>query len=76
MKRIRIGNDITLLWKVVDEEHEGGADDPIPYNPPMEIFQGKIYIQNGVKYRCTRDSGQPLTHDLSALVGLYVEQIN
>ena len=64
------------LWKVVDEEHEGGADDPIPYNPPMEIFKGKIYIQNGVKYRCTRDSGQPLTHDLSALVGLYVEQIN
>lgn len=61
------------LWKVVDEDHEGTSDDPIPYKPPMEIFNGKYYTQNGVKYRCTRDSGIPLSHDLSALVGLYVE---
>lgn len=63
------------LWKVVDEEHKGTIDDPIVYIPPMEIFKDKYYIQNGVIYKCTRDSGQPLTHDLSALVGLYVEKV-
>lgn len=63
------------LWKVVDEEHAGTIDDPIVYIPPMEIFKDKYYIQNGVKYKCTRNSEQPLTHDLSALVGLYVEKV-
>lgn len=63
------------LWKTVDEEHKGTIDDPISYIPPMEIFKDKYYIQNGVTYKCTRDSGQPLTHDLSALVGLYVETV-
>lgn len=63
------------LWKVVDEEHEGTIDDPIIYIPPMEIFKDKYYIQNGIKYKCTRNSEQPLIHDLSALVGLYVETI-
>ena len=48
------------------------ADDPIAYVPPMEIFNGKYYMQGGVKYLCTRDSGTALSHDLSALVGLYV----
>lgn len=27
-------------------------------------------------YLCTRDSGTALSHPLSALVGLYVEQVN
>ena len=63
------------LWKTVDEEHAGTIDDPISYIPPMEIFKDKYYIQNGVIYKCTRDSEQPLTHDLSALVGLYVETV-
>lgn len=53
----------------------GIIDDPIIYIPPMEIFKDKYYIQNGIKYKCTRNSEQPLTHDLSALVGLYVETI-
>lgn len=63
------------LWKVVDEDHKGTIDDPIVYIPPMEIFKDKYYIQNGIKYKCTRNSEQPLTHDLSALVGLYVEKV-
>lgn len=63
------------LWKVVDEEHAGTIEDPIIYIPPMEIFKDKYYIQNGIKYKCTRNSEQPLTHDLSALVGLYVEKV-
>mgnify|MGYP000027293605 CR=1 FL=1 len=63
------------LWAVIDEEHSGNADDVIPYTPPMEIFAGKYYSQNGVTYKCTRDSGIPLSHDLSALIGIYVELV-
>lgn len=61
------------LYEVIEEQHEGTSEDPIPYVPPMEIFGGKYYTQYGVKYRCTRDSLTALAHDLSALVGLYVE---
>ena len=63
------------LFSVVDETHAGTIDDPIPYETNMEIFEGKYYIQYDVVYLCTRSSGQPLYHDLSALVGHYVEEI-
>lgn len=62
------------LWKVVDEEHKGTIDDPIIYIPPMEIFKDKYYTQSKVLYKCIRDSGQPLSHNLSDLVGNYVEK--
>lgn len=65
--------DTASLYEVVEKEHEGTMEDPIPYMPPMEIFEGKYYIQNDVVYRCTRDSGVSLSHDLSDLIGLYVE---
>jgi hypothetical protein len=61
------------LYEVVNEEHEGTIEDPIPYIPPMEIFNGKYYLQNGVTYKCIRDSGTALAHDLSSLIGIYVE---
>lgn len=63
------------LWKTVDVEHEGTLEDPIVYIPPMQLYNGKYYKQNDIVYKCTRDSGIPLTHDLSALVGLYVELV-
>lgn len=63
------------LYEAIDKEHSGEADDPIPYTPPMEIFNGKHYTEDGVVYRCTRDSGTALSHKLSALVGLYVEEV-
>ena len=63
------------LFSKVDEGHSGTIDDPIPYEPNMEIYNGLYYIQNGVVYRCFRDSGQPLYHDLSVLVGVYVEVV-
>lgn len=62
------------LWKRVDEEHAGTKDDPIPYAPPMEIFKDKYYTQSKVLYKCIRDSGQPLSHNLPDLVGNYVEK--
>ncbi len=61
------------LYEVIEVEPSGTKSDPISYTPPMEIFKGKYYTQGGVLYRCTRDSGQALSHDLAALVGLYVE---
>lgn len=71
----RPGPATASLWKVVDEEHAGTIADPIPYVTPMELFNGKYYRQDGVVYKCTRDSGIPLVQDLSALVGLYVELV-
>lgn len=67
------GIETSSIWKRVEKEHKGNAEDPIPYAPPMEIFEGKYYTQDEVKYKCTRDSGIPLTHNLADLVGLYVE---
>lgn len=65
----------SALYEVVEREHSGEADDPIPYAPPMEIFEGKHYVEDGIIYRCTRDSGVALSHSLSALVGIYVEEV-
>ena len=61
------------LYEVIEVEPAGTQDDPIQYTPPMEIFNGKYYTQGGVLYKCTSDSGQALSHNLSDLIGLYVE---
>jgi hypothetical protein len=63
------------LFSKVDETHAGTIEDPILYDGNMEIFNGLYYIQNDVVYHCIRDSGIPLQHDLSALVGNYVEVV-
>lgn len=64
------------LYEVINYQHEGTIDDPIPYVPPMEIFSDKYYVQHDIIYRCTRDSLTALSHDLSDLIGLYVEPIS
>lgn len=65
--------DTASLYEVIELLPTGEKDDPIPYTPPMEIFSGKYYTQDEVLYICIRDSGTALTHNLSDLVGLYVE---
>ena len=67
------GQGTESVYTRIDESHAGTLEDPIPYEGNMELFSGKYYSQDGVVYRCTRDSGQPLYHKLSELVGLYVE---
>ena len=63
------------LFSKVDETHKGTKEDPIPFTGNMEIYSGLYYTQNGVKYYCFRDSGQPLYHDLALLVDVYVEVV-
>ena len=69
------GNGTESIFVVIDKEHAGTLEDPIPYEGNMELFNGKYYIQHEVVYLCTRDSGAPLYHDLSSLVGIYVEEV-
>lgn len=67
--------DTASLYEAIDKEHAGTEADPIPYTPPMEIFEGKYYVEADVVYRCTRNSDVALTHNLSDLVGVYVESL-
>lgn len=66
---------VPALWKVLEVEHNGTVEDPIPYVTGMEIFSGKYYTENNVLYLCIRDSGTPLYHNLANLIGLYVEVV-
>lgn len=65
--------DTAALYEVIVEGHEGTADDPIPFTPPMEIYADKYYVQDGVVYRCIRNSEIALSYNLADLIGLYVE---
>ena len=69
------GTGTESLYKVVQEEHAGTQDDPIPYAGNMELEEGKYYTQDNVTYLCTRSTGQPVYHALAELVGLYVEVV-
>ena len=61
------------LYAVIDEDHAGTQADPIPYDGNMVLENGKYYSQDGVVYKCTRDTGNPVYHALRDLVGHYVE---
>ena len=63
------------LWEEVCESHTGAEDDPIPYEGNMALEAGLYYVQDGVWYRCIRDTGNPVYHRLEELVGLYVEEV-
>ena len=62
------------LWTEICESHAGTEDDPIPYSGNMALESGKYYIQDGVVYRCTRDTINPVYNALADLIGLYVEK--
>lgn len=56
--------------------HEGSKEDPIPWEPNMQLYQGKYYTEAEVLYLCTRDSGIPLNYSLAELVDQYVAVVN
>ena len=63
------------LWARINETHTGDLSDPIPYDGNMALENGRHYIQNGVIYRCVRDTEIPVYASLAELVGLYVEAV-
>ena len=63
------------LYAEVCETHAGTLDDPIPYSGNMALELGKYYIQDYTIYKCTRDTVNPVYHNLPDLVGLYVEEV-
>lgn len=63
------------LWEQINETHAGTLEDPIPYDGNMALTAGLYYHQDYVIYRCIRDTGNPVYHALSDLVGLYVEKV-
>lgn len=65
--------DTASLWEVIDVEHAGTLEDPIPYDQTMTVYNGKYYLEEGIIYKCIRDSGQPLYATCASLVGNYFE---
>lgn len=63
------------LWEQINETHTGDLADPIPYKGNMALSAGLHYIQDGVIYRCIRDTVNPVYNALADLVGLYVETV-
>lgn len=61
------------LWEVIDVSHAGTLEDPIPYDQTMTVYNGKYYLEDGITYKCVRDSGQPLYATCASLVGNYFE---
>ena len=67
--------DTASLWEVIDVEHVGTLEDPIPYDQTMTVYNGKYYLEDGITYKCVRDSGQPLYASCASLVGNYFEVV-
>ena len=61
------------LFKVVQVEAEGAVDDAIIWEQGMVLEEGKYYMDGDVKYKCIRDSINPLWYPLEVLVDNYVE---
>lgn len=62
------------LFTVIDVDHAGTADDPIPWAVNMECSAGKVYSWNGGAYLCIRDSGIALAYTPDQLIGQYFEE--
>mgnify|MGYP003302057351 CR=1 FL=1 len=59
------------LYMIIDREHEGTLEDPIPWRGNMECFLGKYYIEDGILYECIRDSGIALQYKVIELIDNY-----
>lgn len=66
---------IPALWDVIDVEHAGTLEDPIPYDPNMVVYNGKYYTYDGIVYKCIRDSGIPLYTTPDTLLNNYFELV-
>lgn len=58
--------DTAALYEVVQAEHTGTLDDPIPYAQNMALELDKYYTQGGILYICYNPM-QPMPFDLDVL---------
>lgn len=63
------------LCEVIDVEHSGTAEDPIPWAVNMQCYNGKYYTFDNVLYLCIRDSGIALAYTPDQLLGNYFELV-
>ena len=68
-----IPRNAVSLFKVVQVESEGTEEDAIQWMQGMVLEEGRFYMDGDVKYKCIRNSGNPLYYSLDVLVGNYVE---
>lgn len=62
---------------VINAEHEGTLEDPIPWTPNMRPEKDKYYVEGSLIAKCIEDPGQPLYNKLSELCpGRYFEKVN
>ena len=73
---------VPALWAVINVEHDGSVEDPIPAAAGMEYVYGRIYLdpKDGKLYRCSRigsmDGETVILHYLpNELVGQYFEAV-
>ena len=66
------GQGTESLFVVIDKEHAGTLEDPIPFDGNMELFEGKYYMEDDVLYLCIRNSGNPIYNALKDLDNIYV----
>lgn len=55
------------LYAIINEEHEGTLEDPIPYQQQMAIEKGKYYIQYDVVYIAIQNMPTGMPYDLSQI---------
>lgn len=69
------GMSTAALYQRIESKHAGTQEDPIPYSQLMTVYKDKYYIEDGIIYKCTRDSEQPLYATCASLVGNYFEKV-
>lgn len=69
------GTGTESIYVRIDEAHDGTKYDPIPYGGNTALEDGRYYVQDGVTYVCTRDTGNAVYQPLAELEGIYVEVV-
>lgn len=74
------GIDTASLFTEINETHAGTYEDPIPYSGNMVLELGKYYSQDGITYKCIRNTGIAVFDTLAKLAtvagGNYAEIAN
>lgn len=58
---------VYALYAIINEEHDGTLEDPIPYVQQMSIEKGKYYIQYDVVYIAIQNMPTGMPYDLSQI---------